>query len=308
MLVLAAVLRSVSPCTWITNIYGSRECRKDVFLPMENDLITEDDLQTQVCDFGFKTRHRNDLKRGSQVRKPSVICAMGESTTLRVLFMSILPYVAYNFTLVTVEHDDSVPPQKKMLDLPYLQSWYGWNVAFSHPKLHALPIGLNKGRHLERVLNARNQTKVKNGRVLANFKLDNNIRRYVWSQSKHWGNRVDRIPYDDQPGIFLPAVVGAVTKPSYYEMLSMYSFAICPEGLGMDTHRVWEALYLGVVPIVLSSTISSLYAGLPVVQLDNWNSFTAEKLRPVSPLAFDSPGLRLSTWVSRICRSVKTQC
>jgi len=48
----------------------------------------------------------------------------------------------------------------------------------------------------------------------------------------------------------------------------------CPAGTGVDTHRFWEALYLGSVPIVLRGQLSSMYQNLPVIQLNSWNGLT----------------------------------
>jgi len=269
---------------------------------LDNDFITEDDLQDQVCDFSFRTRRRNDLKRGTQLRAPSVICAMGDKKTLQAFFETIVPTIEHNFTLVTVEHDDAVPQHLSWLDTSRLQAWYGWNIGFVHPKLHALPIGLNKGRHLANVMQTRHRSAPKNGRVLVNFKLDRDERRSVWEQSRSWGALVDRVPYDQSKGTSSTGTVGSVTGSEYYAMLAEYSYVVCPQGLGTDTHRLWEALYLGAVPIVLKSSISALFEDLPVIQLDRWSDFSAESLHKVRYFVGD--GLRLSTWVQRIHHSI----
>ena len=36
----------------------------------------------------------------------------------------------------------------------------------------------------------------------------------------------------------------------YRRILLNYMFVICPEGNGIDTHRMWEALYLRTIPII----------------------------------------------------------
>ena len=48
---------------------------------------------------------------------------------------------------------------------------------------------------------------------------------------------------------------------------------LCPRGNGMDTHRFYEALYVGAIPIVLKSSYASKLARLyklPHIALDNW--------------------------------------
>lgn len=268
--------------------------------PLDNDIITEDDLQEQVCDFGFRTRRRNDLKQGSQLKALSVICTMGDESTLQAFFGTIVPTIEFGFTLVTVEHDDSIPHKRIWLETPRLLAWYGWNVAFVHPKLHALPIGLNKGRHLANVLRARQSAVPKNGRVLINFNLDREERRSIWELSKEWGTLVDRVPYDAS-GKSSAGTVGAVSGSSYYDLLSNYSYVVCPQGLGIDTHRAWEAMYLGAIPIVRKSSISELFEDLPVIQLERWKDFGLRPLKSrVERLPSSGDKLRLSTWVKEI--------
>ena len=62
----------------------------------------------------------------------------------------------------------------------------------------------------------------------------------------------------------------------YRRILSKYMFVICPEGNGVDTHRLWEAFYLKTVPIIRKNKISSflLKANLPILVLDNWSDLS----------------------------------
>lgn len=56
----------------------------------------------------------------------------------------------------------------------------------------------------------------------------------------------------------------------YYNRLCRSKFVLCPEGTGMDTHRVYEALLCGATPVVLRNSLSSLYEKLPVCIVDSW--------------------------------------
>ena len=58
--------------------------------------------------------------------------------------------------------------------------------------------------------------------------------------------------------------------------LATYRWCICPEGNGVDTHRLWEAIYLGCVPIVKRSPfIDTLvhYTGgeIAMIVVESWN-------------------------------------
>ena len=65
------------------------------------------------------------------------------------------------------------------------------------------------------------------------------------------------------------------------ERLQTFKFCICPEGNGLDTHRLWEAYYVKTVPILLRNTHSEIIkntTGLPIILLDSWNDFDYDKL------------------------------
>ncbi len=57
------------------------------------------------------------------------------------------------------------------------------------------------------------------------------------------------------------------------DIASRYRFVACPRGNGTDTHRFWEALYRGSIPVVKESAWSRSIAelGLPLIQLSGWS-------------------------------------
>jgi len=44
-----------------------------------------------------------------------------------------------------------------------------------------------------------------------------------------------------------------LSPKDYSALMQQYQFVLCPRGNGVDTHRFWEALYRGAVPIVIES-------------------------------------------------------
>jgi len=75
-------------------------------------------------------------------------------------------------------------------------------------------------------------------------------------------------------------IFAETNKPleEYYTNLSRSKFVLCPEGTGPDCHRLYEALYFNVIPIVLTSTLAPFYSELPVYRVDDWSSVTEESL------------------------------
>lgn len=88
----------------------------------------------------------------------------------------------------------------------------------------------------------------------------------------------------------------------FYSALRQHRFVVAPEGTGPDTHRLWEALALGVVPIVKRSPIHRAWDHLPVLWVDEWEEVTEELLHgwPSPDAEQDLPELCWSHWRQRI--------
>ena len=56
-------------------------------------------------------------------------------------------------------------------------------------------------------------------------------------------------------------------------------FALAPVGNGIDTHRFWEILWLGRVPVTLHNPVVDSFPGLPALILDKWEDFERESER-----------------------------
>ena len=62
-------------------------------------------------------------------------------------------------------------------------------------------------------------------------------------------------------------------RTSFLSKSRSHDMVLCPEGNGFDTHRFWETLSRGSIPVVKSSEWSKLIAelGIPVLQLKQWD-------------------------------------
>ncbi len=72
-------------------------------------------------------------------------------------------------------------------------------------------------------------------------------------------------------------------QKKYLQKLASYKYAICPEGNGYDSHRIWECLYLGIIPILLENNFSTelkkfLEPENKIIVLDSWESLDTNKL------------------------------
>lgn len=71
----------------------------------------------------------------------------------------------------------------------------------------------------------------------------------------------------------------------FLDELENHKFVACPSGHGMDTHRIWETLYMRRVPVIIDhSYFRRLLEGFPVLYIKNWYEVTHALLEYKEPL------------------------
>ena len=87
------------------------------------------------------------------------------------------------------------------------------------------------------------------------------------------------------------------SREDYFVELKRHKYAICPRGNGLDTHRLWECLYLDVIPIMLKSD-SVHIDNLPIIYLDKWSDLDVTNLAAEAEVSFKDQALRKITMSS----------
>lgn len=93
---------------------------------------------------------------------------------------------------------------------------------------------------------------------------------------------------------------------NYLTKLRRNAFVLCPAGNGIDTHRLWETLYMGGIPIIKANkSLNKLLIDLPVITVKSWQQVTEKKFMEdqwekiySNPMKLEK--LSISYWVSKI--------
>lgn len=102
-------------------------------------------------------------------------------------------------------------------------------------------------------------------------------------------------------------------RPAEYAVVaSQFKFVICPRGNGIDTHRIWESLWRGSIPIVLRTpwSIHLNQLGIPLYLVDSFEQLYDEKSSDIQSrylilrkqLDINFSILTNSYWISRLFR------
>ena len=253
---------------------------------MSNKIITGEKIQQfanvyigEIEDFNYNPRIKNETQK--HILLSNIWCEYDNPYivffyTHRIAkFASIIHHFKNPFILLShnsdwnvIESEDSIT----ILNCYNLQKWHTQNLCFYHPKVEMLPIGFANSMWAHGELSLFdsdvfiNLHTNKKKKIYFNFIVNTNVNKRkqcydVVSKKVEW----------------LPII-----SPNK-NLLRMkdYEFCICPEGNGVDCHRIWEALYLKCVPIVINSPfIETLKRyNIPLVILDTWDNLDIASLQ-----------------------------
>ena len=211
------------------------------------------------CDYAY-----------DEITPPFVPEEVAEGSTIFVngdrmeeFFGEVHPRIGVHYVLISHNTDRSIPGVcGRFLEEEKILGWFTQNPDRVHPKLHGLPIGLENrhwnGRNWETLTEVAALGLPKRVLLYCNFAVATfpEERRLVYELFP-FSYKATRKRYD-----------------LFAMDLALSQFVLSPRGNGLDTHRLWEALHVGAIPIVKSSSLDPLYEGLPVLVVQDWREVT----------------------------------
>lgn len=229
-----------------------------------------------------------------------------EVGSLGYFFSTVFPQIKNQIILISHNGDMSAPGNyASYLDDQKIIMWFGQNCdTVGHPKFCPIPIGLANAKRIhgntlifDSVLNVL-KTDVQlqqKSRLYVNLKLGTNPIRgklYQFFKNKSFATLT---PKKKDVAAYL------------YEM-AQHRYTLSPFGNGLDCHRTWEALLVGSIPVVQTSTLDPLYSDLPVIIVQEWHevtiNFLEEKYKEMQLKKFNRKKLFMPYWLDIIenCR------
>ncbi len=177
-----------------------------------------------------------------------------------------------NLKLIT--HQSDKPLTNKIIKMrpSCVSQWYSLNLDEENLSVESIPFGLSNK------MSKKNLTYVKE--IPKNLKIDGkNLKLYV--NFRKSTNREERgMLYE-----YFQDFDWVVTKnpelslEEYEKDLKENLFVLCPWGNGVDTHRLWETLYSGSIPITKKHDTFREFNDLPIVQVDSYKDINYQMLR-----------------------------
>lgn len=261
------------------------------------------DASSSISDYINGDRFQNELGD-----IPSVFYSKIDHAPV---FLNNARYIKKPFVLVT--HNGDLPVNQNLLNfaktIPNLKKWFGQNIECNpDPLVQSLPIGLeNDGNwkafsKRELLSKASSQAiSVQPKKMLyLNFSFTTNMaeRKTAYSMATSRLN----------PSTITDCCVNSVPQMEYQKWLEdvlNHHYVLCPRGNGIDTHRLWETLYLGRIPVVKRDSNNTYYEDLPILFVNDWAELTNDLLensveRFSKPANFNMDKLKFSWWKKAI--------
>ncbi|MEX0849086.1 MAG: hypothetical protein WD055_02560 [Candidatus Dependentiae bacterium] len=190
-----------------------------------------------------------------------------KSDLLDVFFSTI--HVKINNPYILISHNSDAAVPAGFIDFlgdEKVLHWFGQNPTIQdHSKFSAIPIGL-ANRYVHNAGNVSDFT------TLFQLKSRNNQKTVLLgiNFNPHTNLKARKDVFDYFDNKLFSSRLFASDHLEYLKKMLQAKFILSPPGNGFDCHRTWEALIVGVVPVVLSSPMDELFKNMPVLIVDDW--------------------------------------
>ena len=246
-----------------SNIVFAENINKEFYYSDENFIVVdelEDELHKSIT---YKSSHL-DLRSGSIVFSHTDFVE-------ELFFLLNKEKKLTNITLISSQSDKVISNKLYNKKPSSITKWFAINNSTMNDFVENIPLGLANSfskknvtsddiPHLNRTFYKKNKVSLYlNFNVNTNYKerssLYENFRNKDWCYVSTSNDRED-----------------------YIKSLRSNAFILCPSGNGPDTHRMWESLYFGSIPIVKKHRCFEGYQDLPILFVDSFKEVNKDLL------------------------------
>lgn len=212
-------------------------------------------------------------------------------------FTKFHPFIPSRFILITHGPLDELCPEIFFphLDNHKLIAWFGCNIErCGHHKFHPIPCGVRSCHLLNEAVRS----------------IQECPRTIFMLLKTHLSNRCVDQNFIENFFRIKPFCTFSFDEEinDVLRELAATEFVLCPSAPFVDCHLIWEAIFMGAIPIVRTSDMDCLFKDLPVLIIDNWRDITPEflekKRRKFRKKKFCLEKLQMDFWLRKIdcCR------
>jgi hypothetical protein len=182
--------------------------------------------------------------------------------------------------------------------------WYTQNAGVAHPKIIALPIGLENDRWFRNI--------DKKGKMLEKMREEKRFRNTAYLNVNVNTFPTERTEVYERfvrkPWVTAEKGINGKDFDNYLDSIHNHRYVICPRGNGLDTHRLWETLYMGSIPVVRKDSHNWQFSDLPILYVNEWEELNVGLLDAMWPIyrtgEWEREKLTFTYWKNKILSHV----
>jgi len=181
---------------------------------------------------------------------------------LELYFSNIHKNIDNQYNLITHNSDRNIDEETALLIDDNILNWYAQNLITAEKNnIKIIPIGLENKRFL-------------NNGLVSHFKKYHNSEKSEYIFCSFNERSSERASLNQ----LLKDNINVVQKnfknhKEYTKNLAKFKFNLCPNGNGVDTHRIWESFMVNTIPIVKNQTFvrNLIKNNVPLFVVEEWD-------------------------------------
>jgi hypothetical protein len=209
-----------------------------------------------------------------------------------------------NLKIIISGHSD-YPITDNLVDQYNPNFWFTVNKQTTRPNVFSIPLGITNDTNesdlhpiygnLDCMTNVMQEQIEHKNFVYMNININTYPieRQFVWDlfNNKEW--------------VTIGTIENTIEgRTKFLRDIKAHTFVLCPRGNGIDTHRLWETLYMGSIPIVKRDIGYSDFEDLPICFVNDWSEITVEFLEDekqrIQNTNWNLEKLKMSYWINKI--------
>ena len=200
----------------------------------------------------------------------------------------------FQLTLITHQSDTMINKKLYNKKPKCIKNWFALNLDYKKDKLNSLPLGIANEYSYKKNITLTNIERNSfeyfkhNTNVYINFTESTNREERSWIRNYfknyNWADIENK----------------TLTIEEYSKKIRESGFVMCPWGNGVDSHRIWETLFLGSIPIVKRHLAFNNLEDLPIFFVDDFKDINENKLKEfmnsIKDKNFNLDKLDISYW------------
>lgn len=193
----------------------------------------------------------------------------------------------------------------EMVDYYHPKTWYCVNKQTNRSNVFSLPLGITNNTNeselhpiygnIDTMIQVMHETSVYKNWIYMNFNINTYPleRNYVYNILK------------DRAYVTIGEIINTLDgRIQFLREIKAHTFVVCPRGNGIDTHRLWETLYMGSIPILRKDIAYMDFMDLPICFVDDWNEINMDFLQRekerIYNLTWNIDKLKINYWIERV--------